>query len=258
MNFELIVNYKGKEYVRMSDVLGQAKELGFTKKYIKESLEANKIKGLGNGLFVSYEEVKNFLAVNSNNDIDMGFEESVKEGGSAITSYYLMYKFFTIKNGMKRYIYDGREFNCKYRIGNTIDEISKYLSEPLYNLYTPNEILDKYGFSNEKERNIVIDFMYKIFNSNETIKKQEDLNSISDKQWSKLEQDQNDYWSEFMGLNTSFNKGKFNEDILKEFLNTGYKQLAKKYHPDVQGAGDNKKFMDLQFIKDNLLVQYGL
>lgn len=47
MNFELIINYKEKEYLRMGEVLGQAKEAGLKEKYIEENLETTKIQGLG-------------------------------------------------------------------------------------------------------------------------------------------------------------------------------------------------------------------
>lgn len=54
MQFDVVVNYKGKEYVKLNESLGQADILGLTSKQLKEILKplSTKLKGLGNTLYV--------------------------------------------------------------------------------------------------------------------------------------------------------------------------------------------------------------
>lgn len=70
---ELKVINEGKEYVRMLDILNQTKELGLTKKYIKESMESTKISGLGNIKWVLVDDVK---IVKDNKVTEGPFEKS--------------------------------------------------------------------------------------------------------------------------------------------------------------------------------------
>ena len=45
---------------------------------------------------------------------------------------------------------------------------------------------------------------------------------------------------------------KSDNTFLKEIINTGYKTLAKKYHPDING-GDSSKMVELNKAKEILL-----
>lgn len=57
MKLETTVNYEGKEFVKLKDVLGQAKEENLTQKELKEGLDTIKIKGFGNALYVLKSDV---------------------------------------------------------------------------------------------------------------------------------------------------------------------------------------------------------
>lgn len=57
MKLETTVNYEGKEFVKLKDVLGQAKEENLTQKELKEGLNTIKIKGFGNALYVLKSDV---------------------------------------------------------------------------------------------------------------------------------------------------------------------------------------------------------
>lgn len=57
MQLETTVNYEGKEFVRLKDVLGQAREENLTQKELKEGLHTIRIKGFGNTRYVLKSDV---------------------------------------------------------------------------------------------------------------------------------------------------------------------------------------------------------
>lgn len=227
MKFELTIKLEGKEYVRMGDVLGQAKEEGFTKKYVKESLETTKIKGLGNGLFVLYEDVKNFLAMNTSSDLKVEFEESLREGDFFKFYKQLGYKVYTIKNGIKTEFYDGCQF--------VYDMFCDMTKEDIYNQVRPISFgmffdAEKKGYSNEEELRKIVNTIYLFFRSEEVITRAKEIEQ-------KLKDRFNKKHDEDEEINNTYNEDK---SMYKKM----YKKLAMSFHPDKGGTEEDMVFVN--------------
>lgn len=246
MKFELTVKLEGKEYVRMGDVLGQAKEEGFTKKYIKESLEATKIKGLGNGLFVLYEDVKNFLAMNTPNEIKVRFEEEVeKQGFDYCINYSLGYRIFIINKGIEKVISNGfvhsTHLNCKYSLEEIYDDLRPICSYR-------NDSFDEYGFDTDEECRVIATKIYEWFQGEEVKNRLEELQQKADElnaEYKRKEREEKGYigdetfeemWNRLMGIPT--------EEVDKTMYKKMYRKLAMVCHPDKGGTEEDMIFVN--------------
>ena len=61
IRFESTVNYEEKQYVKLKEVLNQAKENNLTKDELRKELYAIKIKGFGSTLFVLKDDVARYI-----------------------------------------------------------------------------------------------------------------------------------------------------------------------------------------------------
>jgi hypothetical protein len=154
------------------------------------------------------------------------------------------------------------------RLQPIIDRVMKeYKGSEEYKVKTQNEKLRK---AKEKELEAEKQYQKKKYETDSIMGqgyydahyyKDGSFNSKGAKEWAKTHkesQKQNesknnyDYSSYFKGFNIGTSSFNANEKVMaEELITAGYKQLSKKYHPDV--GGTTEKFQELGSLKDKLL-----
>lgn len=231
MKFDVVVNYKGKEYVKLNEALGQANILGVTIKGLKEALKpvSTKLKGLGNTLYV--------LKANVTKEPTQVDEEVVR---------------------LRKY---------KEQILNEL----AYKNEVINELYDEQaKIIDKANKKNEelKEENKALkEEIRKLKFDIEDFKRDIENLKIAEEHWEKAYEEANAKYYDKIAHDFSYEISKLlfvdcEPDIYDEVhsiyeqynptneeeLRKNYREVVKKYHPDVYG--DDRIFKQLEAIKE--------
>ncbi|MDU1069903.1 hypothetical protein [Clostridium sp.] len=234
MKFDVVINYKGKEYVKLNEALGQANILGLTSKQLKETLKplSTKLKGLGNTLYI--------LKANVTNEPTQVDEEVVK-----------------LRKQKAKLL---EELAMKNEV---IDETYKVLNEIIDRVERENKDLKeqleketKKLKDENRELRIEKELYEKIYN--EFMKRDKDGNIDLEIDFDDFEKNVHDICYELSKLIFVDCEPDIYDEVFsiyyqykpsnEEELRKNYRQLVRKYHPDVYG--DDRIFKQLETIKE--------
>ena len=233
--FDVIVNYKGKEYVKLNEALGQANILGMTSKELNEVLRqvSTKLKGLGNTLYV--------LKANVTNEPTQVVEEEVirlrKQNVKLLEELAMKNEMIDETYQVLNQIIDGVERENK--------DIKEQLEKETKKLKDEN-----------RELRIEKEYYENIYN--EFMKRDKDGNMDLDIDFDEFDKNVRDICYELSKLifvdcepdiyDEVYSIYYDNKPSNEEELRKNYRQLVRKYHPDVYG--DDRIFKQLESIKE--------
>lgn len=178
-------------------------------------------------------EVKKQLILENNLDLEIVFEEEV-EGDFLVVVYFYMY---IIRNNTKQFI---KKFNAYHFETLELGDENGYL---YYFIKNNKELL-------QEEKDFIMKKCYEM--KDYIIARDKFLTEERTKENNKK------LYEEIYNQTTKKSQEpKEIQDLKEEFILTGYKTLAKKYHPDMS-TGDEEKFKTISMIKDMFLAQNSL
>ncbi|WP_195979947.1 DnaJ domain-containing protein [Clostridium butyricum] len=231
MKFDVVVNYKGKEYVKLNEALGQANILGMTSKELKAVLRpvSTKLKGLGNTLYV--------LKTNVTNEPTQVDEEVVR---------------------LRKHKED--LLNENLRLREAINELYQEQVKIREEARIENKDLKEEVKKLKEEK---IKFEIKIKRLEEDL----EIAKMREEHWKKCSEEANAKYYDKITYDFSYELSKLifddcepdiydevfliyyqNKPNNEEELRKNYRQLVRKYHPDVYG--DDRIFKQLETIKE--------
>lgn len=179
-------------------------------------------------------DTKKNLILKNELDLELIFEEEVS-GDYLVNVDFHMY---IVRNNVKQFI-------CK---------INRYPFEVI-KLGDTDDMLYRFVYDNKNLVKEEVDFiMKKCYELKDTIIARDRV--LRDER--KAENDRKMFKEAFESMNIEkIKETKEHSDLKKEFIDAGYRALAKKYHPDVNNGNDDT-FKAIAFLKDSLLKQNGL